>query len=132
MSTPTYSGQLSSALAFGVGAGISPIQFWNGSPSSAKMTILENGNVGIGTTTPTYPLDVNGTARANTLWAFNTTLSATLGQFSSNGSAGWVFSNQGGGNGSVAFKGYLANDLKIFMNPEGSSYINSGNVGIGT
>ena len=51
LSTPNYTGQLASALALGVGAGVSPIQFWNGSPSSAKMTILENGNVLIGTTT---------------------------------------------------------------------------------
>jgi hypothetical protein len=97
-----------------------------------RMRIANSGNVGIGTTTPGSRLEVNGTTRALQLWGFNTTLSAVLGQFSSNGTAGWVFRNQGGGNGSVSFEGYLANDLKIFINPEGSSYINSGNVGIGT
>jgi hypothetical protein len=58
LSTPNYTGQLSSALALGVGAGVSPIQFYNGSPATAKMTILESGNVGIGTTSPQSILEV--------------------------------------------------------------------------
>ncbi|PCJ79096.1 MAG: hypothetical protein COA57_15880 [Flavobacteriales bacterium] len=37
------------------------LQFWQG---AGKMTILSNGNVGIGTTTPDHKLDVCGTMRA--------------------------------------------------------------------
>lgn len=66
LSTPNYTGQLSSALAFGVGSGVAPIQFWNGSPSTAKMTLLStNGNVGIGTNAPALTLDVSGGSIGN-------------------------------------------------------------------
>jgi hypothetical protein len=37
-----------------------------------KMTIISNGNVGIGTASPAYLLDVNGTSRLGA-WGFNTT-----------------------------------------------------------
>jgi hypothetical protein len=40
------------------------LQFWEG--SAERVSILSNGNVGIGTALAYYPLDVNGTARATT------------------------------------------------------------------
>jgi hypothetical protein len=58
LNTPNYTGQLSGALALGVASGVSPIQFYNGNPATAKMTILESGNVGIGTTSPAVKLHV--------------------------------------------------------------------------
>lgn len=74
LSTPTYTGQLFSALALGVGAGVSPIQFWNGSPASAKMTILENGNVGIGTSAPISTLSVATTSNTTDLGSTGLTI----------------------------------------------------------
>jgi len=91
LSTPNYTGQLSSALAFGVGSGVAPIQFWNGSPATAKMTLLENGNVGIGTSSPAYPLDVVGSAKMTTIRDTANSV-GTAGQvLSSTGSAlSWI------------------------------------------
>ena len=45
LSTPNYTGQLTGAISLGVGGGGTPIQFYNGSPSSVKMTILDTGTV---------------------------------------------------------------------------------------
>ena len=96
LGTPNYDGQLSNALSFGVSSGASPIQFWNGNTGvgfrgTAKLTILENGNIGIGTTTPAYPLDVNGSTKMTTI-RDNANSVGTSGQvLSSTGSAlSWV------------------------------------------
>jgi hypothetical protein len=94
--TPNYDGQLSNAISFGVSSGASPIQFWNGNTGvglrgTAKMTILENGNVGIGTNAPAYPLDVSGSAKFTTI-RDSANLTGTSGQvLSSTGSAlSWI------------------------------------------
>lgn len=53
-------GMVSGAMTMGFGNNY-PIQFWNGSTATVKMTIGSDGNVGINTTTPgTYKLNVNG------------------------------------------------------------------------
>ena len=50
-------GILSQAMGFGINNN-SPIQFYNGSTASVKLTISSGGNVGIGTTSPNYALEV--------------------------------------------------------------------------
>ena len=46
------------------------IYYYNGSKWDTKMTLQTNGNVGIGTESPAYKLDVNGTIRfaSKTIW----------------------------------------------------------------
>jgi hypothetical protein len=94
--TPNYDGQLSNAISFGVSSSTSPIQFWNGNTGvgargTAKMTILENGNFGIGTNAPAYNLDVSGSAKFTTI-RDSANLTGTSGQvLSSTGSAlSWI------------------------------------------
>ena len=53
--------------------GSGAIQFVTG--SSNKMTILNNGNVGIGTAVPTFTLDVAGTARVTGAFTFGSSAS---------------------------------------------------------
>jgi len=50
------------ALAFSVG-----VELWQQVADSGKAPIFYNGNVGINTPTPIYPLDVNGTTRTKKL-----------------------------------------------------------------
>ena len=54
------------------------LQFIAGSGSTPHMSILSGGNVGIGTTDPTFKLDVSGDARINDSGAANGTASQTM------------------------------------------------------
>ena len=119
----------------GTGTGASTITFNTGTTlttgttlqtSSAKMTILGSGNVGIGTTSPVAPLhiayaggDINsgGILRMATNTGSNDVI-IKYGMVAGAGSAGYGFL-QAGHSG-------LANDLTLALNPSG------GNVGIGT
>jgi hypothetical protein len=53
------------AYSFDIGTNTAtPICFFTSNVSTPRMTITSSGSVGIGTTSPSYPLDVNGNFRA--------------------------------------------------------------------
>ncbi len=56
---PLATGMCPGAMTLGFGNNF-PIQFWNGSSASVKMTIASDGNVGIGTSSPSTVLDIRG------------------------------------------------------------------------
>jgi len=67
-STPgaTLTGTLAYATFLAAGSSGSALQL--GTPGGIRATILANGNVGIGTTTPGYTLDASGTINASTAY----------------------------------------------------------------
>ncbi len=66
----------------GAGATLDIVVFDNAdNTASTKMTILGSGNVGIGTTTPGYLLDVNGNLNASKLSLGSGSFNASLGEF---------------------------------------------------
>jgi hypothetical protein len=141
------SGILSKALSLGVHNN-SPIQFFNGLTPSVKMTIDNAGKVGIGTTSPAQPLDVNGAIQtsdgaglvlANSLNAVAGS-AIVYGYISRTGGGGTSYpwdthgtivmqaSSYGGGYPSSGGFAFLTGDAgTVKMN-----ILNNGNVGIGT
>jgi hypothetical protein len=91
--------------------------------NTERMRINSSGNVGIGTSSPTQPLDVNG----NVIFRIaSATTSRTLAFTTSNGVDGWTI-----GNGITA----SANQFVIYSNTAGAARLlinSSGNIGIGT
>jgi hypothetical protein len=81
----TFANTLSSTGLYGTSTTGKNITFGTGAnAANAKMTILESGNVGIGTATPTNLLSVNGTlgvTGATTLTSLNVTGASTVGDF---------------------------------------------------
>ena len=88
--------------------------------SSNGIILLKNGNVGIGTTSPTQPLEVNGNIQATG----SRTISA---QYDSNHYMR-LESNSSGG----VLRGLDGGVTTVFVRSYGDSYFNGGNVGIGT
>jgi len=91
-----------------------------------------NGNVGIGTTNPWYLLDVNGTIATRTDIRWNGTgLNAADKKLYSpaDGDLEWMTNTGAGVRGfAVSHQGTKI----VYLNTSGNSYLNGGNVGIGT
>lgn len=89
--------------------------------SAQTNTFPASGNVGIGTTNPQFPLDVNGEIRI----PVNTNLSFGTPDFGS-GQGGWISYNSSGGYLVIEAIHQGVSFLPVVLNPT------AGNVGIGT
>ncbi|MDE2312255.1 MAG: right-handed parallel beta-helix repeat-containing protein, partial [Patescibacteria group bacterium] len=90
------------------------------SSDSVLLTVLGNGNVGIGTNNPGYALVIKSQNGNGTLQIQN----------QSDGNPSILLSSAGGNQGYASF--YNNNNETIRLNSNGNSYFVSGNVGIGT
>jgi hypothetical protein len=93
---------------------------WSTGTNTTAMTILSGGNVGIGTTSPTRKLDVNGTS----IFRDFTSVYAGAGNIVSN--ITWLSTDSG------IMNIYTGGTAAVQLNSSGISYFNGGNVGIGT
>jgi hypothetical protein len=96
------------------------------STSRVRFAINSNGNVGIGTSNPGFPLEVLGKIRASTL-------PGASGQFeASNATNGNIYfqTNTSSGNG-IVYLNNVGGTNTIVLQTNGSSYFNGGNVLIG-
>ena len=98
----------------------------------SAITLSPSGNVGIGTTNPSYSLDVNGTiaTRTDIRWNGSTLNAADKKLYSpADGDLEWMTNNSAGSHGfAVSHQG----TKQVYLNTSGSSYLNGGYVGIGT
>ena len=88
----------------------------------SKLFILESGNVGIGTSSPGAKLHLSGISQTGTQTPFrieNDTSNTKFQIKSISGDYNLQFKNAG-------------NTTRVFLNSNGNSYFNGGNVGIGT
>lgn len=112
-----------------------------GGTMTSRITIkADGGNVGIGTTSPSQALDVNGYITSSRYYPYNsnsTYISGDTGGLVIQGS-GYLYVPASGGSyfeGAVRFRGYIYNDSATYLTINGGTsnvtYF-TGNVGIGT
>ena len=95
------------------------IRFNVGGPTATKMIVNRNGNVGIGTSSPGFPLTVVAAPGLDAIsWQNGTYELGRLGVGYDNNSGSLELESSGA--------------LKVRLVPNGSTYFNGGNVGIGT
>jgi microcystin-dependent protein len=126
----------------GNGFGTATLNYTNGIYGNASKYVLNGGNVGVGTSTPNYPLTVNGTVSASNFRAAqgipsNVDLSLNGYSFGADGDTGMfspsgVTFNTGEQNGLVAF---YSNNVEVMRLGSGAAIGGTGTnkyVGIGT
>jgi hypothetical protein len=99
--------------------GVGGSGYWT-QPSSTTLIHYNTGNVGIGTSSPAYPLDITG----------NMNVTGGLRANGSTGSSGQVLTSSGGG--AMSWSTVTSSGLSPWSTSGSNIYKSGGNVGIGT
>jgi hypothetical protein len=113
---PSSSAGVPSELSFRLSDGVTTTS------QATVMTLIGNGNVGIGTAAPAYPLHVKSSGLNSIPFA--------LQRAANTNNIFYVYEDSSG-NGNLTVENSGGN-VGVFLNSSGNSYLNGGNVGIGT
>ena len=133
-----YVASIATANAYGNGStvgqlylrGYDGIGFSGNQGGATHMTLLTGGNVGIGTTSPGYTLQVGSTSVNSSAAIIGNSTAGIEVRTNSAGGRIAALEQYFGNEGSLWL--YLSNTVKILLRADGNSYFNGGNVGIGT